>query len=89
MDVSGKISFHFMCIICVYLRLTISTLHFPIKTKNSHFCIGSINKLNRFTNLVKRFGSINWRFSDTHGEMMSLKTYAKYISNVEGKSVGQ
>lgn len=39
----------------------------------------------RFENLVKRFGNINWRFSDTHGEMMSLRTYAKYIHSVEGE----
>lgn len=37
-----------------------------------------------FENLLKRFGSIAWRFSDTHGEMMSLETYAKYIVNPEG-----
>ena len=42
----------------------------------------------RFANLVERFGHIHWRFSDTHGEMMSLKTYAKYIQNVEGKLEG-
>ena len=42
----------------------------------------------RFANLVERFGHIHWRFSDTHGEMMSLKTYAKYILNVEGKLEG-
>lgn len=38
----------------------------------------------RFENLLKRFGNIAWRFSDTHGEMMSLETYAKYIVNPEG-----
>lgn len=37
-----------------------------------------------FENLMKRFGGISWRFSDTHGEMMSLETYAKYIVNPEG-----
>ncbi len=38
----------------------------------------------RFENLVQRFGHVYWRFSDTHGEMMSMKTYAKYITNIEG-----
>jgi len=37
-----------------------------------------------FENLLKRYGNIYWRFSDTHGEMMALSTYAKYISNAEG-----
>ena len=37
-----------------------------------------------FLNLLSRFGQVYWRFSDTHGEMMSLATYAKYISNLEG-----
>ena len=40
---------------------------------------------NSFENLLKRFGDVYWRFSDTHGEMMSMKTYAKYITNVEGE----
>lgn len=39
-----------------------------------------------FANLVSRFGNVLWRFSDQHGEMMSLKTYAKYISTPEGLS---
>lgn len=38
----------------------------------------------RFANLLSRFGNISFRFSDTHGEMMSLSTYAKYITNPEG-----
>jgi histone arginine demethylase JMJD6 len=33
---------------------------------------------------LKRFGDISWRFSDTHGEMLSLATYAKYMVNPEG-----
>uniref|UniRef100_A0A7S4ILZ4 JmjC domain-containing protein n=1 Tax=Odontella aurita TaxID=265563 RepID=A0A7S4ILZ4_9STRA len=37
-----------------------------------------------FANLLKRFGDIMWRFSDTHGEMLSLSTYSKYITNLEG-----
>ena len=37
-----------------------------------------------FANLLSRFGHVYWRFSDTHGEMMSFATYAKYISNLEG-----
>ena len=36
-------------------------------------------------NLLKRFGNdVRWRFSDTHGEMLTLETYAKYIMNVDG-----
>lgn len=37
-----------------------------------------------FQNLLRRFGHVNWRFSDTHGEMMCLDTYAKYIFGIEG-----
>ena len=40
----------------------------------------------RFANLLKRFGNITFRFSDTHGEMMSLETYSKYITSPEGLS---
>jgi len=39
-----------------------------------------------FANLVARFGDISWRYSDQHGEMMSLNTYAKYITTPEGQS---
>lgn len=31
------------------------------------------------TRLVERFGHLDWRFSDTHGETMNLTTYYKYI----------
>lgn len=53
-----------------------------------------------FENLLKRFGGagsvddqeinegngtdIEWRFSDTHGETMSLRSYQKYIHAVDG-----
>jgi len=37
-----------------------------------------------FANLLSRFGTVSFRFSDTHGEMMSLQTYAKYITTPEG-----
>lgn len=37
-----------------------------------------------FQNLVSRFQNVSWRFSDQHGEMMTLGTYNKYISNPEG-----
>lgn len=37
-----------------------------------------------FSNLLSRYGNISFRFSDTHGEMMSLSTYAKYITSPEG-----
>lgn len=39
-----------------------------------------------YANLVSRFGNISWRFSDQHGEMMSLNTYTKYITTPEGRS---
>jgi len=39
-----------------------------------------------FANLVSRFGNVSFRFSDQHGEMMSLSTYSKYITNPEGLS---
>jgi len=38
-----------------------------------------------FNNLLQRFGHVYWRFSDTHGEMITLMTYAKYITSPEGK----
>lgn len=37
-------------------------------------------------NLLKRFGDVSWRLSDTHGEMLSLATYGKYIVNPEGQT---
>ena len=37
----------------------------------------------QYDNLVKRFRNVRWRFSDTHGAMMTLETYSKYI-NSEG-----
>ncbi|KAL9181725.1 hypothetical protein ACHAXT_012068 [Thalassiosira profunda] len=39
-----------------------------------------------FANLLSRFGNISFRFSDTHGEMLSILTYAKYITSPEGLS---
>ena len=45
-----------------------------------------LKTLIRFANLLERFGDITFRFSDTHGEMMSLETYSKYITNPEGLS---
>mmetsp|Transcript_8140 Transcript_8140/g.18317 ORF Transcript_8140/g.18317 Transcript_8140/m.18317 type:complete len:585 (+) Transcript_8140:531-2285(+) len=39
-----------------------------------------------FATLLSRFGNVAFRFSDTHGEMMSLHTYAKYITSPEGLS---
>lgn len=38
----------------------------------------------RFEHLLKRYGDLNFRFSDTHGEMMTLNTYAKYIRSADG-----
>lgn len=39
-----------------------------------------------FANLLERFGDIAWRFSDNHGEMLSLETYNKYMRGIEGMS---
>ena len=39
-----------------------------------------------FDQLVERFGHLEWRFSDTHGETMSLQTYCKYVHNLEGQT---
>jgi Cupin-like domain len=38
-----------------------------------------------FEKIVERFGDVRWRFSDTHGAMMTLSVYDKYIST-EGLS---
>lgn len=37
-----------------------------------------------FDNFLDRFGDIAWRFSDIHGEMLTFRTYSKYLSTVEG-----
>ena len=37
-----------------------------------------------FRKLVERFGHLQWRFSDTHGETTSLRTYAKYVKSLDG-----
>ena len=37
-----------------------------------------------FQNLLKDWGDHYWRFSDTHGQTMTLKTYDKYIHSIEG-----
>lgn len=39
-----------------------------------------------FSNLLSRFGHVRFRFSDTHGEMMSLETYSRYVVGPEGMS---
>lgn len=39
----------------------------------------------RFQELVDRFGDMPWRFSDTHGETMSLRTYYKYCFTADGQ----
>lgn len=51
-----------------------------------HFNVNLCFLLNalRFQNLLNRFGTIYFRFSDTHGEMMTLHTYAKYIRSIDG-----
>ena len=40
----------------------------------------------RFDRLVERFGDMEWRFSDTHAEGMTLRTYQKYVKSLEGTS---
>jgi hypothetical protein len=35
-------------------------------------------------NLLNQFGDYDWRFSDTHGACMTLKTYTKYVKSIEG-----
>lgn len=37
-----------------------------------------------FESLVDRFGAMQWRFSDTHGETMTLDAYKKYCFSHEG-----
>jgi histone arginine demethylase JMJD6 len=39
-----------------------------------------------FDRLVDDFGEFQWRFSDTHGATMSLNTYKKYVTSIEGQS---
>lgn len=38
----------------------------------------------RWNDLVANFGDFYWRFSDTHGAGMTLETYHKYASTIEG-----
>ena len=38
-----------------------------------------------FDRLVEDFGDYEWRFSDTHGATMTLSTYKKYASSIEGQ----
>lgn len=47
-------------------------------------CVMEGDKAWTFENLLHRFGNVNWRFSDTHGAMMCMDTYAKYINGIEG-----
>lgn len=44
------------------------------------------NETCTFDRLVKDFGDYDWRFSDTHGATMTLNTYKKYVSSIEGQS---
>ena len=37
----------------------------------------------RFENLVNDYGHLEWRFSDTHAETMTLQTYRKYINSID------
>eukprot|EP00980_Cylindrotheca_fusiformis_P020898 scaffold7908_cov69-Cylindrotheca_fusiformis.AAC.2 len=34
--------------------------------------------------LLKDYGDYDWRFSDTHGATMTMKTYTKYVNSIEG-----
>lgn len=36
--------------------------------------------------LVDAWGDYDWRFSDTHGQTVTLKTYNKYLASLEGMS---
>ena len=52
---------------------------------------GCCDEWNAMTNctwmkLVERFGSYEWRFSDTHGATMTLSTYHKYVNSIEGQT---
>ncbi len=38
----------------------------------------------RWNDLVETFGDYYWRFSDTHGAGMTLDTYQKYVTTLEG-----
>lgn len=38
----------------------------------------------RWKELVSNFGDYYWRFSDTHGAGMTLETYHKYVTSLEG-----
>ena len=38
----------------------------------------------RWTNLVETYGDFVWRCSDTHGAGLTLNTYQKYVSTLEG-----
>lgn len=51
------------------------------KIRDGH---GKNNQGWTFDQLLQRFGDISWRFSDNHGETMSLSTYSKYIRSIEG-----
>lgn len=39
----------------------------------------------RFHNLLDQYGDIQWRFSDTHAETMTLNAYSRYCSSLEGQ----
>jgi histone arginine demethylase JMJD6 len=40
----------------------------------------------KFERLVANFGDHEWRFSDTHGKTMMLRTFRKYVHSIEGQS---
>jgi len=39
----------------------------------------------KFDRLVNDFGDFEWRFSDTHGATMSLRSYKNYAFSIEGQ----
>jgi histone arginine demethylase JMJD6 len=39
-----------------------------------------------FEQLVQNFGDNEWRFSDTHGKTMMLRTFQKYVQSIEGQT---
>ena len=47
---------------------------------------GSDREGRTFANLLRRFKNVAFRFSDGHGEMLTMSTYSRYITNLEGRT---
>ena len=39
-----------------------------------------------FANLLRRFKNVAFRFSEGHGEMLTLSTYSRYITNLKSRT---